>query len=246
MQFALLILVACLVPLAGRSQTRTWTFIQDGKMVNDSGAIWSFKKNGRMDAAFVRADGTNVVLLVPDATCRTLPLLSLSPADRSYVRRVGGVTDQEAEIMAQTVSAQSAASSRVIEATRLKNEAFARRRLAQLALDAADSLENDAGVLLGRAGVLATQANCHDSVADTLQTSRALTPRANEVAVNARADAALKKSDADNLMQDAVRIRNQAAEKRACAARLKKEADDLEQTSRSLQPSQSEPAPAFQ
>jgi hypothetical protein len=242
MQFALLILVACLVPLAGRSQTRTWTFIQDGKMVNDSGAIWSFKKNGRMDAVFVRADGTNVVLLATDATCRTVPLLSLSATDRYYLRGPGGASEPEAENRAQRVSAQSAASPRAVESTRLKNEASARRRLAQLALDAADSLENDAGALLERTDALATHANRRDSVAGALESSRGSSPRV----MDARADAVLKKSGAHNLIQDSVRIRNLAAEKRAYAARLQKEADDVEQTACSLQPGQSAPAPAFQ
>jgi hypothetical protein len=143
MQSVLLLLGVCLLPLTGWSQARTWTFIQDGKMVNDSGATWTFKKNGRIDAALVRIDGTNVILLAPDATYRTLPATSLSPADRAYLRKASGVPDEEASPMAQAASAQSEASKRLMDATRLKNEAAARRRLAQLSLDAADRLDNE-------------------------------------------------------------------------------------------------------
>jgi hypothetical protein len=112
-------------------------------MVNESGATWSFKKNGRIDAALVRIDGTNVILLAPDATYRTLPVTSLSPADRAYLRKASGEPDEDASAMAQAASAQSEASKRLMDATRLKNEAAARRRLAQLSLDAADRLDNE-------------------------------------------------------------------------------------------------------
>jgi hypothetical protein len=229
MNFVLLILVACLLPLSGRSQTRTWTFAQDGKMVNDSGAAWTFKKNGRIDAAFVRLNGTNAILLTLDATYRTVPLVSLSAPDRSYLRKTGVVSEQEAALMAKAEAAQSAAAKHVIEATRMKNEAAARRRLAQLALDASDRLENEAGDLSKRAGGLAAQANEHAAVADTLQTCTELSPKTNEVTVSAQPGTSIKKSDADNLMQDYLRLKNQASGKRESAARLQREAADLEQ-----------------
>jgi hypothetical protein len=211
-------------------------------MVNQSGGTWSFKKNGRIDAAFVRLDGTNAVLLAPDATYRTLPLTSLSQTDRVYVRRARGVPEQEAENMAQIAPSQTAANRRVFEATRLKNQAAARRRLAQLALDAADGLENKAGELFGRAGGLAAHANCPDPVADTLQTLTGVSPRATEASVSARAEATVKEPDADSLRQDSVRLRNQAADKRASASRLQREAADLEEAARLMDVDQSPPS----
>lgn len=211
-------------------------------MVNQSGGTWSFKMNGRIDAAFVRLDGTNAVLFAPDATYRTLPLTSLSQTDRAYVRRAGGVTETEAENMAQIAPSQTAASRRVFEAARLKNQAAARRRLAQLALDAADGLENEAGELLSGAGRVAAQANCHDAVADTLRTPTGLSPRATEASVSARAEATVKESDAESLRQESVRLRNHAADKRASASRLKREAADLEDAARLMDVDQSPPS----
>jgi sugar (pentulose or hexulose) kinase len=235
MKFAILLSLAFLLPLSARSQARTWTFTEDGKIVTDSGEAWSFKKKGRIDAAFVRMNGTNVILLTPDAKFRAVPVRSLSQSDRSYLEIAGGITQSEAANMAQAVAGQSAAAKRVIEATRLKNEAFARRRLAQLALDTADRLENEAAGLSGRAGGLASDAYWHDSVADTLETSSELSPAATEASVHARATAAIKNSGAENIMQDAVRLRHRAADERANAARFQSEAANFERASRSLE-----------
>jgi hypothetical protein len=198
-------------------------------MVNESGATWSFKKNGRIDAAFVRLTGTNAVLLAPDATYRTLPLMSLSQTDRSYLYLAGGVSERETGNMVQIVPSQTAAFRHVFEATRLKNQASARRRLAQFALDAAAGLENEAGELSGQRGHVATVSSHQDAVTYTPQISTGLSRGAAQASVTDGAEAAVKKADADSPNQDSVRLRNQAAERRASAARLQREADGLEQ-----------------
>ncbi len=238
MQSVLLLLVVCLLPPGAWSQTRTWTFIQDGKMVSDSGSSWSFKKNGRIDAAFVRVDGTNAILLAPAASYRTLPVLSLSQTDRAYLRQAGALPDPEADKMAQAAAAQCAVSRRILEAARFKNEASAQRRLAQLSLEAADKLDNEATRLSARAGKRETHADRRGRAADTLETSRNLSPGATEGYVNSKGDAAIKTAAADNPEQDLVRLRNQAAEKRENAARFQKEAAELERVARSMEDDQ--------
>ena len=56
-----------------------WTFAEDGLMHSSSGGRWSFSKGGRLDAAFVRLEGTNVILLCGvDGQDRILPAASLS------------------------------------------------------------------------------------------------------------------------------------------------------------------------
>ena len=64
---------------------RTWTFSEDGIMSCPPGRGWSFKKGGRVDAAFLGFEGTNVVLLAEDGTRRVISPTSLSQKDREYL-----------------------------------------------------------------------------------------------------------------------------------------------------------------
>lgn len=69
------------------NEQRTWTFSQDGTMHSPSGDGWSFKKNGRLDAAFARLEGTNVILVsAVDGQYRAIPITSFSEDDRTYLR----------------------------------------------------------------------------------------------------------------------------------------------------------------
>jgi hypothetical protein len=236
MQCVLLLLVACLLPFSGLSQTRTWTFAQDGKMVNDVGDTWTFKKNGRMDAAFVRLDGTNAILRTADASYRTVALICLSPADRSYLRKGGVVSEQEAAKIAQAVAVQNAASKRALEVSRMKNEAAARRRLAQLALDSAERLDNEAVFLsTNRVGGFEAHVGSPDATADRSEKSRDPLAGSGKTDVPANGDTTNNVPAAGSLENELARIKNLAAEKRRNAAKLQKEAADLENAAHSME-----------
>ena len=78
--------VCILFANAGQAELRTWTFTSDGKIETGSG-VWTFRKGGRVDAEFVRRDGTNVILELPNGKNCCVPAASLSEADRVYLDR---------------------------------------------------------------------------------------------------------------------------------------------------------------
>src|SRR3974390_1340523 len=93
---ALLILPAILVAWSAFAfDVRTWTFSQDGQMKTSSGGSVSFKKKGRFDAAFVRLENTNVVLLARSGEYLTIASTNLCDLDRDYVARATGRDDSE-------------------------------------------------------------------------------------------------------------------------------------------------------
>jgi S1-C subfamily serine protease len=92
---------------------RTWTFINDGRMVSPSGGGWSFKKGGRLDAAFVRVDGTNVIVVADtDGQYRVIPVSSLSEGDCAYLVKAKGVSESDAASIKQAVAAKNAEAAR--------------------------------------------------------------------------------------------------------------------------------------
>src|SRR5437867_4514998 len=92
-----LILATCITCLTGLAGTHTWTFNEDGKIIFSSGSAMSFAKGGRIDAQFLRADGTNVFLLVENSQGQ-VPLASLSEADRAYVAKAKDTPIDQAKV----------------------------------------------------------------------------------------------------------------------------------------------------
>src|SRR5438045_2896349 len=91
---ALALFVLTVMP--GVGEIRTWTFVQDGRI--DS---ISFKKKGRIDAEYVRLDGTNIVLKMGDVT-GPVPLAYFCETDRAYVDRINAAQlNSEAESKAE-------------------------------------------------------------------------------------------------------------------------------------------------
>src|SRR5215467_5697770 len=81
------VLVALVMTVAAAAELRTWTFSQDGQMKSSSGGVTSFKKKGRIDAAFVRVETNDVVLMAPRGEIITVALTNLSDLDRDFVAR---------------------------------------------------------------------------------------------------------------------------------------------------------------
>ena len=230
-----LLLVVSMAAMAAIEQ-RTWTFSQDGKMQSPSGDEWSFKKKGRLDAALVGLEGTNVILLgAADGQYRIIAVTNLSEVDRAYLLRAKGMSESEGASIQQTVTAKNAAPRRKMDAARLKAEAASKRRVAQLEIEAAERLENDSGRLGSRAGSLEYQADHRARVADRIENSPVVGPRASLAYVTTKGDATLKSSAADRLGEDSARLRREAADKRANAQRLDMEAADLEKMARYLE-----------
>ena len=93
-----------LTTMPGIGEIRTWTFVEDGRINSIS-----FKKNGRIDAEYVRLDGTNVVLILKtgDGT-GSVPLAYLCETDRTYVDRANAELDREAKAKGLLAAAEIA------------------------------------------------------------------------------------------------------------------------------------------
>jgi hypothetical protein len=238
------LLFASVVAMAGGEQ-RTWTFIDDGTMHSPSGGRWSFKKNGRLDAAFIRSDGTNVILMcVADGKYRIIPAASLSDGDRTYLRTANGIAEVDGVDIELKAVAKSAEASRKAEAARFKAEAASKRRVAELDMADALRLENDAGRLGSRAASLEGQADHRARVADKIENSAVVRPRVGLAYVTTKADSAVKSDAADRLEEDMGNLRREAREKRADADRLSREATQLEGMARSMEFGAASPTPA--
>src|SRR6185369_9592749 len=108
------------------------------------------------------------------------------------------------------VAVQNAASKRALEMARMKNEAAARRRLAQLALDSAERLDNEA-VFLSTNRVGGFEA--HDATADRSEKSRDPLAGSGKTDVPANGDTTNNVPAAGSLENELARIKNLAAEK---------------------------------
>lgn len=104
---------------------------------------------------------------------------------------------------------------RRMESAKLNDEAAARRRLAQMELEAADKLDAQATNLAGRAGSLQFQAQVNQAQADGLRNTFALSPLVGDAAVKAEGSATIINGAADELAQGVSRLQRQAQEKRA-------------------------------
>ena len=205
-------------------------------MRSPSGGQWSFKKNGRIDAALFGVEGTNVIVMcLADGKQRVIPVASLSEDDRAYLKRANGVSEGEAVSINQAAAAKSAEAAREAEVIRLKAEAASKRRVARLDIQDALRLENDARRLGSRASSLEFQGDHRARVADTIESSAVVPPKVGFAYVNARASQGLKTGAADRLETELVGLSQQAADKRAHAATLEQEAADLEARVRWMQ-----------
>jgi hypothetical protein len=223
------------VAAAAADEKRAWTFSHDGKMHSPSGGEWSFKKKGRLDATLIRLEGTNVIVLATDGQYRIIPTESLSENDRAYLLTATGISESQIANIRETVSAKSAESRRKSDAARFNSEAAAKRRLAELEIEAAGQLENEAARLGSRANSLEYQADRRARFADRIENSAVVPPEAGLAYVNAKAATAFKTGAADRLEGNQARLSREAAEKRANADRLGREAANLEQMARSME-----------
>jgi len=117
MKTNLCLLFACLIAVAAGAESRTWTFCEGGRVKFQSGAL-SFAKGGRIDAEFLRLDGTNVFLKVKDGGDGSVPLATLSEADRAYVAKIKDVPVDVARLEREAQERQSQ--------NRLQSEAMAK------------------------------------------------------------------------------------------------------------------------
>lgn len=214
---------------AAASEQRTWTFTKDGIMRSPSGGEWSFKKNGRLDAAFVRLEGTNVVLLGgADGQHRLMPAESLSEADHIYLRGAGGVSELEAMSIKATAASESAKSARKADASRFLAEAATKRRAAQLEIGAANQIESD--------GFRKVKGERDPPTVRIYGNGRPNGDRTLN-SVTAKANAGLRSNAADRHKEDLTNLKREAQDKRANAAGLKREAAELEAKARSMESS---------
>src|SRR5438094_863198 len=88
--------LSCLIAFTAVAEPRTWTFCTGGKIKFPSGGM-SFAKGGRIDAEFLRTDGTNVFFFM-DGSEGSVPLASLSDADRDYVAKVKNAPVDQARL----------------------------------------------------------------------------------------------------------------------------------------------------
>jgi len=200
-------------------------------MQTSAGGRVSFKKKGRLDAVLVRLENTNVMLLATHGQHLTLPAGSLSDNDRAYLRKANGIDEAEASGSKQTALVKNEMSRRRAEAAKLREEATTDRKLSSMELDAAEKLENEAARLASRAGSLETQARSQAATADNIDGSVVTSAPARR----AKGDAAIITSAAEQLEQDADKLRKQSQEKRGKATRLSNEAANLEQTAQSIE-----------
>jgi hypothetical protein len=218
--------LCALIWTAAAAELRTWTFSQDGQMKSSSGGVTSFKKKGRIDAAFVRVETNDVVLMAPHREIITVALTNLSDLDRDFVARAVRL-DEPDPVSTLPAIERNELSRRKVEAAKVRDDAAAKRRLAQTELDDAEKLDSEATRLSDKAGDFQSQALAASNCASDLAASG-----------KAKSAAGIASSAAELLQQDIAKIRLQAQEKRQRAAGLQKEAAQLEQTAGLLETNQ--------
>jgi hypothetical protein len=220
------------------TEMRTWTFTQDGEMKTSAGGIVSFRKQGRLDARFVRLESTNAILLAVPGEYLTIPLVDLFDLDRAYIARTTG-NDNSAAGTAQTAIVRNEMSRRRVEAAKVREDAADRLRWAQNDLDEATQLDSDAARLSGKVDHFARLAQSETD------SERAQTPgegsQASQIDLS-KAKAHIASSAAEQLRQDIEKMRRQAQEKRQKGEALQREAAHLEEIARALT-SSPEPIP---
>lgn len=194
-------------------------------MKTASGGTVSFKKMGRLDAIFVRAESTNVVLLATHGQCLTIPANNLCNLDRSYIVNITGVEHPAVVRVAQSAIVRNEMLRRRVEAAKLKDDAEASRRAAEIEMEAADELDSQAAVLAGRACDLDSNTNqlnadISGGSPDTVFTGGG---------TKSKRSATIASGAVAQLQEDLAKLRAQALEKRRKAENLQREATKLEQ-----------------
>jgi hypothetical protein len=211
---------------------RTWTFSQDGQMRTSAAGTMSFKKKGRLDAAFVRLETNKVVTLATRAGTLAIADTNLSEADLTYIARANRIDECRGAWVDQSSMVKNEMSRRRREAAQLRGEAAAGRRSAQAELEAADDLEKEAARLEGRCMILEIPPQVQVASAEPINNSPPDSSAAHGC-VKARNAAAIAAGAADQLQQDIARLHHQAQDKREKAARLQKQSASLEETAQS-------------
>ena len=212
-------------------------------MKTSSGGTVSFKKKGRIDAAFVRLETTNAVLQGLKGEFLTIPAVDLCEDDRSFLARISGIEEAEASWTAQSAIVRNELARRRVEAVKLKDDAAAKRALAQIETDAADKLEAQAASLAAKAGSLELQAHSYETNSSSFAEPDAncitnltdIPSLTDEPALNTNATSSIQAGVARQLQEDIAKFRSQAQSKRQRATRLQQEAATLEQTARALE-----------
>jgi hypothetical protein len=219
-------------------QPRTWTFSQDGQMKTASGGLVSFKKNGRLEAAFVRTEMTNVVLLVRTGEYRTIPAKSLSDSDIVYVAKLTNSGSSETGPVRPRMAKPDPAAEKRIQASELKNHAASRRQLATMARETAAYLEAQADRMAARSVTVQFRAQTGIESANSLTNNSAALPALADLP---RSTGAID-IEPDELPQEIARLRREAEDKRRKAANIEREAISLEQMAAELGPEEPEEA----
>jgi len=217
-----------LITYAARpAELRTWTFSQDGQMKTFSGGIVSFRKQGRLDARFVRLESTNAILMAVPGEYLTIPLADLLDFDRAYIAKATG-TEKIAGTTAQPAIVRNEMSRRRLEAAKVRDEAADRLRWAQNDFEEAEQLDSDAARLAGKVDRLARLAQEADTEKTQIPTEGSPSSRIDPSKAN------IASSAAEQLRQDIEKMRHQAQEKRQKAEALQREAAHMEEMARAL------------
>jgi hypothetical protein len=240
----LICLWIALVGTAAAAELRTWTFNQDGQMKTSLGGVTSFKKKGRIDAAFIRLESTNVVLLGAHREYFTIPERFLSDPDRDYVARSVRLNESDTALAGQSAIERNEMSRRKIEAAKVREDAAEKRRLADSELDQADKLDDEAAGLCRRASELKSQIGPPAGSTEPMNAA-ADDPEASKITDGKfKGTAAIASGAVQQLAEDAARIQLQAKGKRQKAADLQKQARELDQTAGLLETNRAVTAPA--
>jgi len=188
-----------------------------------SNGTMSFKKGGRLEAALLRWQTNNLVVLSCRAGNLTVATENLSEADRSYVARSNGTDETVRKGVEQSALVRNEMTRRRREAAQLRDEAAANRQLAQDELVAAKDLEKQADQLNGRPVRVEIQS---PSPAQAEPKDQGFSSK-----TTAGPNAALIVAGAsDQLQQDITQRRVLAQQKRDKAASLQNQAEELEAT----------------
>lgn len=120
-----------LLAFSAEAGQRTWYFSQNGR--SESDALFSFRKGGRMDAEFIRLEGTNLVVLGMAGQTYAIALTNFSEADQRFVNAVKGLPVDEHQVVqagraqAQAIVARQQAEAMAKERERVRKEAELRR-----------------------------------------------------------------------------------------------------------------------
>jgi len=216
---------------ASAAELRTWTFSQDGQMRTSASGTMSFKKQGRLDAALIRLETNNVVLLATCAGNLAIAATNLPVADITYVARANRIAKSRNACNEQSAMVKNEMFRRRREAAQLRNDAAAGRRSAQVELDAAVDLETQAAALEAGCGDIEIPVKDQTEDADAIDKSPS--HRLVCARLNPTNHAAIAAGAADQLRQDITRLRHEAQGKRQDADKLQKQAASLEATAES-------------